>query len=140
MPRLKPVPRRSEAEHSDPSAGVTDDEAKAMARAVVRLFERWDLSDAQAAVLLGEMSPRTWARWKQGDIGRLSRDLKTRLSNLMGIHKALRIIFADAAQGYAWVQRENLGFAGKSALDVMLAGEITDLMRVRRYLDSERGM
>ena len=140
MPTLKPVAPRSDTPPLDASAGVTDDEAKAMARAVVRLFERWELSDAQAVVLLGEMSPRTWARWKQGEIGRLSRDLKTRLSNLMGIHKALRIIFADASQGYAWVQRENLAFEGRSALDIMLEGEITDLMRVRRYLDSERGM
>ena len=140
MPTLKPVPRHSETPAPVASAGISEDEAKAMARAVVRLFERWELTDAQASVLLGEMSPRTWARWKQGEVGRLSRDLKTRLSNLMGIHKALRIIFSDASQGYAWVQRENLAFAGRTALDVMLDGEITDLMRVRRYLDSERGM
>ena len=27
----------------------------------------------------------------------------------------------------------------RAALDVMLDGELTDLMRVRRYLDAERG-
>lgn len=30
-------------------------------------------------------------------------------------------------------------FGGASALDVMLGGELTDIMRVRRYLDAERG-
>ena len=30
-------------------------------------------------------------------------------------------------------------FAGSSALEVMLGGELTDIMRVRRYLDAERG-
>jgi hypothetical protein len=85
------------------------------------------------------LSPRTWARWKVGSIGRVPRDLKARLSNLMGIHKALRIIFTDAERGYAWVKRPNDTFGSASALDVMLAGELTDIMRVRRYLDSIRG-
>jgi len=87
---------------------------------------------------LGGLSPRTWARWKVGTIARVPRDLKARLSNLMGIHKALRIVFTDAEQGYGWVKRPNDAF-GASALDVMFGGELTDIMRVRRYLDSVRG-
>jgi hypothetical protein len=57
----------------------------------------------------------------------------------MGIHKALRIIFRDPQRGYDWIRKGNTAFADRSALDVMLAGELTDLMRVRRYLDAERG-
>ena len=70
---------------------------------------------------------------------RVSRDGRARLSNLMGIHKALRIIFTEATRGYAWIRSANDAFAGASALDVMLGGELTDIMRVRRYLDAERG-
>jgi hypothetical protein len=61
------------------------------------------------------------------------------MSNLMGIHRALRIIFHEPQRGYDWIQRPNDAFSGRSALNVMLRGELTDLMRVRRYLDSERG-
>ena len=57
----------------------------------------------------------------------------------MGVHKALRIVFREPQRGYDWVHAPNSAFGGKSALDVMLGGELTDLMRVRRYLDSERG-
>jgi hypothetical protein len=57
----------------------------------------------------------------------------------MGIHKALRIIFAEPARGYAWVRAPNAAFGGRSAAEVMLGGDFTDLMRVRRYLDAERG-
>ncbi len=64
---------------------------------------------------------------------------KARLSNLMGIHKALRIIFREPQRGYAWIKKPNAAFTDKSALEVMLGGELTDLMRVRRYLDAERG-
>ena len=110
-----------------------------MARAVVTLFDLWGLSDAQAVVLLGGISSRTWARWKSGQVGRLARDLKARLSNLMAIHKALRIIFVEKDRAYGWVKRPNEAFGGRSALEIMLGGELTDLMRVRRYLDAERG-
>ncbi|MGD9711226.1 MAG: MbcA/ParS/Xre antitoxin family protein, partial [Thermomicrobiales bacterium] len=40
---------------------------------------------------------------------------------------------------YAWIRSANDAFGGSSALDAMLGGELTDIMRVRRYLDAERG-
>ena len=118
---------------------ISDAEGEAMGRAVVNLFARWRLTDAQARVLLGGLSARTWARWKTGTIGRVPRDLKARLSNLMGIHKALRIIFTEAERSYDWINQPNEAFGNSSALQIMLAGELTDIMRVRRYLDSVRG-
>lgn len=117
---------------------VTDAEAAAMFRAAVRLFAQWDLTDEQAATLL-DMPVRSYRRWKAGEQGRIDRDGKARLSNLMGIHKALRIIFTEAVRGYRWMKASNDAFGGRSALAIMLGGELTDLMRVRRYLDAERG-
>lgn len=113
------------------------DDAAALFRAALNLFRLWAVSDEQASIIL-DLSRRTYARWKAGDIGRISRDGQARLSNLMGIHKALRTIFRDPARGYAWIKAPNEIFGGRSALAVMLDGEITDLMRVRRYLDAER--
>ena len=136
MPQLQLVEKTA---YQPAAPEISDAEGEAMARAVINLFGKWDITDAQASILLGGLSPRTWARWKVGSIGRVPRDLKARLSNLMGIHKALRIIFTDAKRGYGWVKRPNDAFGGASALDVMLAGELTDIMRVRRYLDSVRG-
>jgi len=109
-----------------------------MLRAVLTLFGKWNLTDEDAATLL-DLPLRTYRRWKTGQAGRLDRDTKARLSNLLGIHKALRILFADPERVYGWVKRANAAFAGASALDVMRRGELTDLMRVRRYLDAERG-
>lgn len=110
-----------------------------MFRAALTLFRLWGVTDEQAATLL-DMPRRSFARWKAEGPGRMGRDGKARLSNLMGIHKALRIIFRDPARGYAWITAPNDAFAGRSALQVMLGGELTDLMRVRRYLDAERGL
>ena len=109
-----------------------------MFRAAVKLFERWELTDEQAATLL-DLPIRTYVRWKGGELGRTGRDMRARLSNLMGIHEALRSIFHEAERGYRWIRAPNEGFGGRSALEVMLGGEPTDLMRVRRLLDAERG-
>ncbi len=117
---------------------ITDEEAAAMFRAALNLFRLWGVTDDQAATLL-DLPRRTFARWKAGQVGRIGRDARARLSNLMGIHKALRIVFTGAPRGYAWIKAANDAFGGRSALDVMLGGELTDLMRVRRYLDAERG-
>jgi len=74
-----------------------------------------------------------------GDIGRIDRDLRARMAILMGIHKALRYLFTDPARGHAWIRKPNEAFGGKSALDIMMRGEITDLIDLRSYLDAERG-
>ncbi len=117
---------------------LSDEEAEAMFRAVRNLFGRWDITDDQASVLL-DLPIRTFRRWKADRPGRIDRDGKARLSNLMGIHKGLRIIFREPERGYHWIKAPNSAFGGASALEVMLGGELTDLMRVRRYLDNERG-
>lgn len=119
-------------------APLTDAEGAAMFRAAVNLFGKWRLTDEQAATLL-DLPLRSYRRWKAEGPGRIDRDGKARLSNLMGIHKALRYLFREPQRGYAWIGTANAAFGGQSALDTMLGGELTDLMRVRRYLDAERG-
>lgn len=118
---------------------ITDAEAQAMQRAVINLFEHWKLTESEAAILLGGINPRTFHRWKKGEYGRTSVDLNARLSNIIGIHKSLRLLFKDAVRGYAWMRKSNQFFAGDSALDVLLKGEFTDILRVRHYLDAQRG-
>jgi uncharacterized protein (DUF2384 family) len=118
---------------------ITDEEAGALARTTVNLFKVWNLSDAEACTLLGGMSSRTWARWKDGNIGRIDRDLRMRMAHLMGIHKGLRYLFKDPARGYAWIRKPNSAFGGQSALDLMLRGDMSDLSAVREWIDAERG-
>ncbi|MFC4352272.1 antitoxin Xre-like helix-turn-helix domain-containing protein [Fodinicurvata halophila] len=117
---------------------ITAEEARAMARTVLRLFDKWQITTAQAQEILGGLPQRTYARWKAGDIGRIDRDLATRLSLLMGIHKGLRYLFSDPARGYAWVKKPNRVFGGRAPGDVMAEGDIFSLQRVRAYLDAER--
>ena len=138
MTQAMPRPLETIAPEPFTGAPITDAEGAAMFRAALNLFRLWCVTDGEAATLL-DLPPRTYARWKAGEIGRIGRDGKARLSNLMGIHKALRLVFREPQRGYLWIKAANTAFGGASALAVMLAGELTDLMRVRRYLDAERG-
>ena len=135
MTALQPVDTTPHAFRPEP---ITDAEGAAMFRAAVTMFAKWEITDDQAAILL-DVPVRSYRRWKAGEQGRIDRDGKARLSNLMGIHKALRYFFREAGRSYDWIKAPNAAFAGASALNIMLGGELTDLMRVRRYLDAERG-
>jgi hypothetical protein len=135
MHALQPVDTAPPAFRAE---AITQAEGAAMFRAALNLFGRWAITDEQAATLL-DMPVRSYRRWKAEGPGRISRDGAARLSNIMGIHKALRIIFTEPGRAYAWIKAGNSAFGGASALDVMLGGELTDIMRVRRYLDATRG-
>ncbi len=110
-----------------------------MQRAAINILARWGVSDVDAAVILGGISPKTFRRWKAGDYGRVNRDLADRLSLLLGIHKALRIIFAAPATGYDWMRRPNAQLGGRTPLQLLLQGGMGDLQRLRRWLDAMRG-
>lgn len=114
-------------------------EVEAMQRTVIRIFERWGLSDGDAATVLGGIAPRTFRRWKAGEYGRVSRDLADRMSYVLGIHKALRIVFATPELGYLWMSRPNRNLGGATPIALLLRGGMADLARLRRYLDSTRG-
>lgn len=103
------------------------------------LAEAWTLSTDDQMRLLGSPPRSTYFKWKK-DGGALPRDTVERISNLLAIWKALEILFADPARSQGWVKRPNEYFGGSSALDVMLEnGNFTDIVRVRQYLDAQRG-
>ncbi len=137
MPSAAAISRPS----ADPEPAVLDvsqQEAAAMLRAVFQLFARWRLDGAQARRLLGSPSERTFQRWKGGEVASIPHDTACRLGDLMGIHKALRYMFAEPQRGYDWIRRPSAAFGGRSALDRMLQGRPSDLSSLRAYLDAER--
>jgi Protein of unknown function (DUF2384) len=104
-----------------------------------RIMDLWGATNEQAQVLLGSPSRSTFFSWKKEEGGNLSRDAFERISYMIGIYKALQILFADEARANGWVSKPNDAFGGRSALDRMAAGNISDLHAVRAYLDYARG-
>ena len=108
-------------------------------KAFFALAERWGLDAEQARVLLGRPSERTYYNWKAGKVGNPSHDTLCRIGYLLGIHRALRTLFANPDNVYGWIRRENADFNDRSPLDRLLGGDVTDLAYVRQYLDAMRG-
>jgi hypothetical protein len=113
-------------------------EAAAMLRAVLKMFEKWQLNATEMRCLLGSPAERTFQRWRKGDIAGVPHDTSWRLGCLLGIHKALRYMFTTPERAYEWVKKPNAAFGGSSALAKMLQGAPTDLADVRAYLNAER--
>lgn len=111
-------------------------------RAFERIAQAWGLSVDEQLCLLGQPPRSTYFAWrKQPEKAALPRDTLERLSNLLGIWKSLQILLPDTAAADAWVRQPNGAppFGGRSALARMLAGNVSDLNLVRRYLDGVRG-
>jgi hypothetical protein len=110
-------------------------------RAFFRLAEQWKLRGAEQRRLLGDPAESTFFKWKRDQDGHPGRDVIERISYLLGIWKALQILFPDPAQADAWLHKPNQAalFGGHSAMQRMLSGNVSDLYVVRQYLDAQRG-
>ncbi|KWZ48338.1 hypothetical protein WS73_07510 [Burkholderia savannae] len=131
---LKPLPNPPEATVAQMSA--------AGLRAFFNIARDWELSTDEQIVLLGSPGRSTFFKWKASpQTARLTHDTLERLSLVLGIYKALQILLPQPAAADAWVKRPNdaAPFNGRRALDRMLAGNVSDLVAVRQYLDATRG-
>lgn len=110
-------------------------------RAFFNIAGKWDLTADQERRLLGSPARSTYFRWKRDRTGSVPHDVIERISYILGVYKALHILFVDDTQADGWVKRANTAplLGGRSALDRMLAGQVADLFVVRQYLDTQRG-
>lgn len=113
------------------------DEIEATMSAVLSLFERWALVEADARKLLGGPTTEIYAQWRAGKVDDVPQITQLRIYDLLGIEDALRSLFSQPDRAYQWVRRPNSNFGGRSALDRMLDGAPGDIADVRRYLDAE---
>lgn len=110
-------------------------------RTFFRIAEQWGLSVDEQMTLLGLSARSTFFKWKRDPNVTLPKDALERISYILGVYKALQILLPEEAAADAWVKRPNDAplFAGRSALDRMLSGQVADLFVVRQYLDAQRG-
>ncbi|GGJ47991.1 hypothetical protein GCM10011393_17690 [Sphingopyxis bauzanensis] len=108
-------------------------------RTFFSIAEAWGLNEAEQMAILGLDSRSTLQNWKRGAVAALSKDALERISYVMGIYKGLQILVPASAD--KWVRKPNRAqlFAGQSALDRMVSGNVADLYVVRQYIDGQRG-
>ncbi len=113
---------------------ISEVEADAGARAIVKLFDLWELDDVEACALLGGINIERWERWKQGRAGQIGSECAIRLSLLLGVHIGLKVLFRDSAMRRGWIRKPHPDLGGEAPLSVMKSHSINGLERVRNYL------
>lgn len=109
-------------------------EAMVALKAVFRIFDIWKLTDEQMKSLLGNPEDKSFSDFKHVSVYSLSEEILIRISHIMNIYRALRILFPTEQRAASWVHRSNRAFDGLSALDLMMGG---DFAQVRNYLNGQ---
>lgn len=114
--------------------------SKSALKGFFKLAAAWNLRDEDARQLLGGLSSSSYYEWKKHPERVLEVDCITRISYLLGIYKALHIIYGDKLAD-EWVSLSNTNriFEGRSPLSYMLGGGLLAMQLVRQLLDARRG-
>jgi hypothetical protein len=109
-------------------------------RTFFNIMTRWNIRDEDARMLLGGMSNGPFYELKKKPDRVLDTDRLTRISYLIGIFKALNILYSDKLAD-RWVQLPNSNpvFGGQTPLAYMERGGLPAMQTVRRLLDARRG-
>lgn len=112
-------------------------------RAALNILDKWKASCEQACRIL-RISRSTYTRARQRDsawaVG-LDSDQLQRISIVLNIHAALRLVFdnPENVYGFPSMKNDNEFFNGRAPLDVMAQGDMISLYETFRRIDTLRG-
>jgi len=136
--RTVEAPRAAAGDRRDPAT------RRRLSAPALRTFftigRAWQLSATEERALLGWPPSSTFHKYKSGDAGVLSFDTLTRISLVLGIYKALQVLYPEPAFADRWVRMPNLNplFGGKPPLAFVADNGIDGLFQLRRLLDARR--
>lgn len=114
-------------------------------RTFLNIAKEWALSENDRICLLGAPARSTFHSWiakaRANEPITLPLDTLLRISAVLGIYQALKIIFVREGDAATWLRSPNKGlvFGGQPPMALILAGSQDGIMLVRRYLDAWRG-
>ncbi|GAA3977797.1 hypothetical protein [Allohahella marinimesophila] len=114
-------------------------ESEVIIKAIIKLSEKWSLSDEEAAGLLNVTS-ESLALMRTGEFeGMLNEEQTARASLLIGIYERLRLLFSGPLT-YGWPKMANAGagYHGQSPVAIMLGGGIPAIMRISDHIEAMR--
>jgi len=108
-------------------------------KAFFNIMARWAVRDEDARALLGSVSNGPFYEMKRKPDRVLDPDRLTRVSYVIGIFKALNILYSEKLAD-AWVHLPNANplFGGQTPLAFMIKGGLPAMHTVRRLLDARR--
>ncbi len=122
------------------SKGERERLSPAAIRTFFNIMGHWGVRDEDARTLLGGISNGPFYEMKKNPDRTLDADRLTRISYVIGIFKALNILYSKKLAD-KWVQlpNENPIFGGRTPLAYMMKGGQAAMQTVRRLLDARRG-
>ena len=115
----------------------------ALAKMVLTLFDHWNLTTEDQALLLGLASTNRAAlsRYRKGEPIGASRDQYDRVGHLLAIHKNLRLMVPKNRElAYRWISTRNKAFDNLTPVEVIKEWGFAGLLLVRSYLDHAKGV
>jgi hypothetical protein len=114
--------------------------SRAAVPAFFKLVREWKVRDEAARQMLGGVSNGVYYQLKRGHKKTLDQDKLTRISLLLGIFKALNILYSRKLAN-AWINLPNANpmFEGEAPLAYIIRGGVPAFVRVRQLLDARRG-
>jgi hypothetical protein len=103
------------------------------------IFDRWQINDQKAAILLGLQSTANLADLKAGTAGLGTRDLQDRARLIMNIYEGVHSLVRELDAERSWINGSMPGLGGRSLLEVMKQGSIVDLMTAKAFVDYANG-
>ena len=115
--------------------------SSAAVKGFLAIIDKWKLRDADARQLLGGMSTGSFYALKKEPKGRaLDQDTLTRISLLLGIFKALNILYSPKlADAWMTLPNANPMFRGLTPLAYIVQRGQPGMLHVRQLLDARRG-
>ena len=109
-------------------------------RAFFNIMARWEIRDDDARRLLGGISNGAYYALKKGGDRALDEDKLRRISYLVGIFKALNILYSEGlADRWMQLPNKNRIFGGMTPHAYLMQGGLPAFATVRKLLDARRG-
>lgn len=109
-------------------------------KGLLQIAKHWSLRDEDTRELLGGISNGSFYGLKSRAPKTFAADQLTRVSLLLGIYKALNILYSPKlADAWITLPNSNFMFGGDPPLNYLKHGGIPAFVRVRQLLDARRG-
>lgn len=110
-------------------------------RAALNILDKWGCTADQGQAIL-RLPKATYYKYRNDPEGaRLDKDQLTRISYLLNMHQALRIIFENPENVYGFMSKQNHNpyFHGRAPLEVIETGDFGALYETFKRIDTLRG-
>ena len=121
--------------HALTSALSAASEMKPEVTAALRILDRWQISDADAARILGFSNSAFIMQLRSAQMGIQGRDREDRLRLFLDIYEGAYSLYRDPHNEVAFLKAAQNRLAGKSVFETMTEGSMLSLVEARDFVN-----